>query len=108
MPRGTSCRLGTRIGVCLLILVFTGLSVQARQNEYLPKSNPAHYLSIATKVKVNHALAYRVPAQLDAVALVLPPEPQFHSFLPVVFVKPHLRQIGLTVSLQHRSPPSIC
>ena len=44
-----------RVLALLLLISVPGLSTLAKINWYLPQSNPGHYLTTATKMKVAHA-----------------------------------------------------
>src|SRR3984885_13796955 len=94
------------ISIVLMLFAVAGLSTLAKNSQYFPKSNPTHYLNIASKMKV---AASRIIVQRDRtspVANVMPPKP----FIP----KKHTAEeeadlpstsVGVTVSIQHRSPP---
>jgi hypothetical protein len=96
------------IRVTLLLLVFevAGLAILAKHNQYLPKSDPAHFLSNATKMKVGGSPNLFVPIAAPGVGQIYPPESEFGA---IALARPEnysLRQIGITISLQHRSPPN--
>jgi hypothetical protein len=96
-------------GVVLTLLVFlAGFSTLAKNVQYLPKSNPARYLSIASKMKTNSDCAPTPvrpqPAQPSSRLLI----PQ-----PVLFVSsfdqreaPPVQRISLIICLRHRAPPA--
>ena len=69
------------------------------------QSNPARYVDIATKMTEGHlpAVINRTP-QLP-VARFVPPQPEMQITQVVRAEIPALPSIGVTVSLQHRSPP---
>lgn len=96
-----------RLLVIALLVFLAGFSTLAKNVQYLPKSNPAHYLSIASKMKANSdctaAQIKLQPAQLGPLLQI--PEPlvvlfSFHSreasFVP---------RISLVACLQYRAPP---
>ncbi len=95
--------------VVFTLLVFLAvLSTLAKNVQYLPKSNPARYLSIACKMKANSDCAPTPlrpqPAQPSSRLLI--PE-------PVLFVSsfdqreaPPVQRISLIVCLRHRAPPA--
>ena len=98
-------RMLARTPVLLLLVALAGLAALAKHSEYLPKSNPTHYFSNAAKMRVAHLPVIFVSIPKFPVARVIPPQPEPY-FLPLVEPqKLDLPQIGLTVSLQHRSPP---
>lgn len=87
----------------LLFLVMPGLSTLAKSNDYLPPSNPGHYLTIATKLKVAAPVAI-VHELLQASPELIPPQLHAKTIL-------HERQepatvwLGLPVFLLRRPPP---
>jgi len=92
----------------LLLLLFTvpTLSTLAKDSWYLPTSNPVHYLNIASKMQVPHCPVVLHKTVLQTVAKFIPLQPiaranRDHDSEPP---KP---SIGVTLSLQHRSPPSV-
>jgi hypothetical protein len=91
--------------VVLLLFAVAGLSTLAKNSQYFSKSNPAHYVNIATKMTESHlpAVINRTP-QLP-VARFVPPQPEMQITQVVRAEIPALPSIGVTVSLQHRSPP---
>ena len=99
-----STRILARSVVVLLILAVASLSVVATHGRYLPESDPVHFLPTATKMNVAAPVALAPPVY--AIVGVVPAQPDFWSQPFRAFQKLELRQIGLTVALQHRSPPS--
>jgi hypothetical protein len=99
-------RLGLKVGVLLLLIAIAGFSTLAKNSQYLTKSNPAHYINISSKMKVNAspALIDRAPLRRP-VARFVAPQPQIRVHRLVREEIPPLPSIGVTVSLQHRSPP---
>jgi hypothetical protein len=82
------------------------LSTLAKNSWYLPQSNPGHYLNIASKMQVRHCPIILEKTPLQEIAKFVP--------APEVIRGPRERDseppkpsIGVTVSLQHRSPPSL-
>lgn len=106
MRRNDSKRILAKAAIVLLLVAVPGLSTLAKHSEYLPKSNPTHFFSNTTKMNVAHLPVLFFPAPMYPVAKVLPAEPAYRTSPPVSSEKIDLPQIGLTVSLQHRSPPS--
>src|ERR1700745_2401582 len=66
-----------QVAVVTLLVFLAGFSTLAKNVQYLPKSNPAHYLSIASKMKADSdctvAQIKLQPAQLGTRLLI--PEP---------------------------------
>jgi hypothetical protein len=96
--------LGTAL--VLLVIQMVGLSVLAKENQALPNSNPEHFLSNATKMIVRHLPALLLPALLEVVVQAVPLQPGFRVIYAIWPERVEVPQIGLTILLQHRSPPS--
>jgi hypothetical protein len=96
-----------RTAVLLLIFAIAGLSTLAKHSQYLPKSNPTHFFSNATKMNVAHLPALFFAAPNAPIAKVIVHRPAFRRLSPVSSESIDLPQIALTISLQHRSPPSL-
>lgn len=109
----TRCRVSTfrnRLILLLLVLSVPALSTLAKTSWFLPQTDTGHYLTVQVKMKAAQPPVLLDRAALENVALrviaaVVTPEPEFKLAWrdgSDFFVPP----IGLTVSLQHRSPPS--
>jgi len=107
LPRRSFTLTLARIAVFLLLLSVGGLETLAKSNEYLPSSNPSHYLSIASKLNVGHPSVIFAAKPLPFVSPVVPAQPVFCFSLLKQFEEPHIQQISLAASLRHRSPPSL-
>jgi hypothetical protein len=88
----------------LLFAVF-GLSTMAKNSQYYSRSNPTHYLNISSKMKVS------LPAALDRtplrpVARFVVPQPAVRFFPAIEDQLPEVPSLSVTLTLQHRSPPS--
>jgi hypothetical protein len=100
-----------RIAVVMLLASLAGFSTLAKNTQYLPKSNPARFLSIASKMKADCApVTVEAPpveprTSVGAIASSLPLKPVafFRQFeeRETQFVE----LIGICASLQHRGPP---
>jgi hypothetical protein len=92
----------------LILLLFTvpGLSTLAKDSWYLPASNPVHYLNIANKMHMPHCPVIVHQALLQTVAKIIPLQPVARSTRVDEPDAPK-SSIGLTLSLQHRSPPPV-
>ena len=96
-----------RIVVVALLVFLAGFSTLAKNVQYLPKSNPAHYLSIASKMKADSdctvAQLKLQPTQPSS-RLVIP-----EAALPVFTFDPReapfVERISLIACLQYRAPP---
>jgi hypothetical protein len=65
-----------RVLALLLLAAVPGLSTLAKISWYLPQSNPGHYLTTATKMKVAHAPAVKADAVQSVRRLVVSPQPE--------------------------------
>jgi hypothetical protein len=100
-----SPRVYVRVGVVMLLLAIVGFSTLAKNSQYLSRSNPAHYINISSKMKVSHLPVVIDRTPLRPVARFIPPEPEMRIVWMVEEEIPARPSIGVTVSLQHRSPP---
>lgn len=93
-------------GALLTLLLFAvpTLSTLAKDSWYLPQSNPGHYLNIASKMQVPHCPIVFEKTPLQATAKLAPPQPAAPS-IREADSEPPKPALGVTVSLQHRSPP---
>jgi hypothetical protein len=93
--------------VVFLLFAVAGLSTLAKNSQYFPKSNPTHYVNIANKMKAGSSPVLLERAPLHPIANAVTPQPRApkkHEFEKVSLPSP---SIGVTVSIQHRSPPSL-
>ena len=91
--------------VALLLIAVAGLSTLAKNSQYFPKSNPAHYVSVSNKMKAAPSPDVLERAPLQPIAKVVPPQPCTPRNNGVEEVSLPSPSIGVTVSIQHRSPP---
>ena len=96
-----------QIAVVALLVFLAGFSTLAKNVQYLPKSNPAHYLSIASKMKADSdctVAQIKLQHTQPSSRLVIP-----EAALPVFTFDPReapfAQQISLIVCLQYRAPP---
>jgi hypothetical protein len=102
-----------RFAVVLLLASLAGFATLAKNTQYLPKSNPDRFLSIASKMKADCAPAtIEAPALQPrssgiAIALVLrlPTVPIILYSGPEDLDAQFIERIGVTVSLQYHAPP---
>ena len=92
--------------VILLLFAVAVLSTLAKNSQYFPKSHPTHYVNIANKMKVSPSPAVLEREQLCPIAKVVPPQPRAPRNHGVEEISLPSPSIGVTVSIQHRSPPS--
>jgi len=95
-----------RAAILTLLFALAGLSILAKQGQYYPRTNPVRHISTSTKMNVPQTAAVFAREPLRPVAKVIPPQPQDRAATvdaPELTCAPW---IHLTLSLQHRSPPS--
>ena len=97
-----------RVVVLTLLVFLAGLSTLAKNVQYLPKSNPARYLSIACKMKASSDC---IPAPVKPQLV----QPSYYLLIPerVDFVfnsdpgeAPPVQRVSLLFCLRHRGPPA--
>jgi len=106
MRSNNSKRILTVTSTVLLIVAVVALSVIATHGRYQPDSDPAHFLYTAAKMKVAPPPVC-IPPSTYVFPDVLSTQPDLWTIFLQKSEKLAFRQIGLTVSLQHRSPPSL-
>jgi hypothetical protein len=95
-----------RAGLILLLLAVPVLSTLAKTSWYLPQADTGHYLNGAIKMKVSHApLLTRWEPPVPAATLIPPIPLETQKRIVREYVAPPIPDIGVTLSLQHRSPP---
>jgi|HubBroStandDraft_1064217.scaffolds.fasta_scaffold11412_3 hypothetical protein len=92
--------------VVLLLFAVTALSTLAKNSQYFPSSNPAHYLNISNKMRSAPAPVLLEHAPLYPIAKVVPRQPCTSSHRDVEEMSLPSPSIGVVVSVQYRSPPS--
>jgi hypothetical protein len=92
--------------VVLLLFAVTALSTLAKNSQYCPNSSPAHYLNISNKMKGAPLPVLLERAPLYPIAKVVPPQPCTPANRGIEEISLPSPSIGVTVSIQHRSPPS--
>ena len=92
--------------LALLLFAVPALSTLAKNSWYLPQSNPVHYLNIASKMQVPHVPVVLEKAPLRPIAMMVP-APEVIRSTHEPDPEPPKPSIGVTVGLQHRSPPSL-
>ncbi len=89
----------------LLLFAVPTLTTLAKNSWYLPQSNPVHYLNIASKMRVPQVAVVLNKAPLQPIAMLIPAPEVIRSTREPDW-QPPKPSIGVTVALQHRSPPS--
>jgi len=107
-PGDDSCakRWLARAAILALLVAITGLSTLAKNGQYFPKSTPARYVSLSTKMNVTSAPAVPEPGPAEVAAKLVPAQ----TVIPIARVEPRrvprIKQIDITVSTRLRAPPS--
>lgn len=96
-----------RVVVVTLLVFLAGFSTLAKNVQYLPKSNPAHYLSIASKMKADSdCTVTQLKLQLtQPSSRLMIPEAVLPLFTFDPREAPFVQRISLIVCLQYRAPP---
>jgi hypothetical protein len=97
-----------KAAVFALLVAVAGLSTLAKNSLYYPKTNPSHYVSIASKARIASAPAVEQRAPMLPMVRMTPPQTLIRTA-----AAPHegseappILEIGIVLSLQHRSPPT--
>ncbi len=98
-------RVWLKAAIVVMLLAVAGLSTLAKNTQYLPKSSPTHYVNIASKMTVPIPPAALKLNPLHVVAKLIVVRPVFTAREFEEMEAPPIPQIGVVVSLQHRSPP---
>jgi len=101
------CVMLNKIAIVLLLVGLAGLATVAKDGQYYPTANPARQISVSTKMNLNHVpvIFSRTPLQKVAQVVAAKPRPMIRrSPEPELLL---IEPVGVTVSLQHRSPPTI-
>jgi hypothetical protein len=96
-----------RLAIVLLLLGLAGLATAAKEGQYYPSTTAARHVSLSTKMNVTHAPVVFSRGPLENVARLVASKPR-----PAIGrrIKPDplpMASVGLTVCLQHRSPPAV-
>jgi len=99
-------RIWLKTGVLTLLLLVVGLATFAKNSQYLPPSNAARYVNIASKMKVAPSPLVFDRQPLQPVAKVAPPAPTRRLSERVEPKTPAVQTVSLSLCPQYRSPPS--
>lgn len=90
--------------ICLLLMV-AGLSTLAKDGQYYPEAYPAYHVSLSVKMDMAHCHVHVAGDELHQIAFFPLPQPTTLSgWLHRIEVPPGV-QVGVRISMQHRSPP---
>ena len=95
-----------RIAVLMLLVAIAGFSTLAKNSQYYSRSNPAHFLNISSKMKVSAAPVVIDRGPLPLVERLIVPTQETKSYPVVEPEAPEVPSLAVTLTLQHRSPPS--
>ncbi|MGH9691813.1 MAG: hypothetical protein ACRD4C_12170 [Candidatus Acidiferrales bacterium] len=100
-------RIGLLTRATILVLLFSvaGLATLAKNGQYFPKTNPARYVSISTKMNVAHSPVLSAGEPLQPVVASFPPQPATRASRVQPSLVPLVERISIRISMQHRSPP---
>lgn len=94
-----------RVGAVMLLLAIAGFSTVAKNSQYYSNSNSAHFIGVSGKMMLSPLPVAVDQTPLRPVARLLPPQPEMRITQDAGKEVRALPSIGVTVSLQHRSPP---
>lgn len=96
-----------RLATVILLLVVAGFTTHAKTCWYCAPSNPVHYLSMTSKATIAYAPAdFDQQRALEPVIRFVPLPPVSDSHRHKEYEILPMQRISITVSLQHRSPPT--
>lgn len=108
MPQSRRKPIFVKAAVVFFVFSVVGLSVAVKHAKCQPKSNPVSLLRFSKAGKmglVDHS-SDLVPASACIVSRIIPPQLGFSPTRPIHSEGPGHSRIGLTISFQHRAPPS--
>jgi hypothetical protein len=111
MPQTLRKIVVARIAVVMLLASLAAFSTLAKNVQYLPQSNPASYLSIASKMKTDCApvTVEAPPVERDAISILAAIQPEPSAY----FARTDSRETrpaeiaGSSVSVRRRPPPAL-
>jgi hypothetical protein len=96
-----------RLTVILLLFTVAGLFTLAKTGQYYPTSNPAQHISVSIKMNVVHSSLEAAEEPLQPVIRFLLSQPPVGPRLIQSDEPSPVVPVGVTVSMQHRSPPYV-
>jgi hypothetical protein len=96
-----------RLAVLLLLIAIVGFATAAKNSQYYSSSNPAHFLNISSKMKVGATPVVLDRGPLPVVERLIAPMQQIKTFPVIELEIPDIPALAVTLTLQHRSPPSL-
>jgi hypothetical protein len=104
-PRRRSGQAAAKIAVVLLLILLAGFAATLKFGLYFPQGDPIGHVAKCNKINVAHAPDTCDSAPVETATEIVPPEPRCETFRREPPPPPIIRMLGLTLSLQHRSPP---
>ncbi|HTS10907.1 MAG TPA: hypothetical protein VMH00_02200 [Candidatus Limnocylindrales bacterium] len=95
-----------KLAILLLLVSLAGLATLAKDGQYYPKTNPARYVSMSTKMNVGQPTAVAHPGPLQRTARIVAAHSRPAARRTIEPQPLPTDSVGVTVSLQHRSPPT--
>jgi len=102
-----SGRAVAKIAVVLLLILLVGFAATLKFGQYFPQGDPIAHAAMSNKMDVAHAPATCDCAPVETATEIVPPEPKCESVRREPPPPPVIQLLGLTLSLQHRSPPAL-
>ena len=96
-----------RVAALVVLVAVMALSTLAKNTDYLPDSNPAHYLSSASKMRLVHSPVIQDRTPSHPISKTIPQKQiskETHRNDPGL---PSIQKIIFICSFQYRSPPPI-
>lgn len=95
-----------KIAVLLLLILLAGFAATLKFGLYFPQGDPIAQAAMSNKMDVAHAPATYHAAPVESATEIVPSEARCETFRREPPPPPVNQMLGLTLSLQHRSPPS--
>jgi hypothetical protein len=96
-----------RLAILLLLIAMVGFATAAKNSQYYSSSNPSHFLNISSKMKVSTVPVVLDREPLPLVERLIAPMQETKAFPVVELEVPDVPALAVTLTLQHRSPPSL-
>jgi hypothetical protein len=106
MRPSDSKRILVKATILFLLFGVEELAALAKHSEFLPESNPLHYISKSAKMDALHHSVDFILSPFYPAGRVVLPLPEFFAVLLDQFETITCRQIDPAASFQHRAPPA--
>jgi hypothetical protein len=100
------CVMLNKLAIVLLLVGLAGLATLAKDGQYYPNPNPARQVSLSTKMNLDHVPVVLSRTPLEKVSQTVAAKPRPIMRRPVEPEPPLIEPLAVTLSLQHRSPPT--